>query len=412
MNPPIAQYRNDINNYELERIFSGMKANPVEFVDIIIKEAVKYGASDVLLEPRKDTFLVRSRIDGVLYKFGEMSIDSYPEITSRLKILSGLDPTEKRHIQEGQSTTTIDEKQVNLRVEIAQTVHGELVVIRIHEKKSIAMDLSQLGLNNAAFQTFETMVKQKSGLILVSGPTGSGKTTTLYSTLIKLNENKDQNVMTIEDPVEFHLDGINQMQVDEANGFTFAKGLSTILRLTPDIVLVGEIRDRETAKIAIESGLTGQLVLSTAHAEDSVRTLFRLMDLGVETYFLNSALMGVIAQRLVRKSCTECKEIYQPTQKEIDIFTSVMGRSPKQLIKSRGCEKCNNLGYKGRVGIFEVLYIDSGVRELLRMRANEDRLKEALTKNGFITLLKDGLDKAENGITTIDEVLKNSLRVV
>lgn len=399
-----------IGNLELEKVFSGYQANPVAFVDTLIQESIKYGASDILLEPRRETLVARARIDGVLYELGTASVANYDQIVARIKIMSQLDPTEKRHIQEGQATVTQQGKQVNLRVEIAYTIYGELIVIRIHEKQTIIMDLSQLGFNQAAFQTYQNMLSQKSGLILSSGPTGSGKTTTLYSTLATLNRNKDQNVMTIEDPVEFQLDGVNQMQVDEANGFTFAKGLSTILRLSPDIVFVGEIRDRETARIAIESGLTGQLVLSTAHAEDSVRTLYRLMDLDVETYFLNSALVGVVAQRLVRRLCPSCKQSLENTDKEVEVFTNFIGRAPKQLFKSVGCEQCNNIGYKGRVGIFEVLFINSAVRDLLRSKANETKIRETLLKSGFITLLRDGFEKAEAGFTTVDEVLRNGLR--
>ena len=408
MNPDATTKK--IGSIELEKVFSVHQADPVAFTDTIIQEAIKYGASDILIEPRRDSLVVRARIDGVLYELGTTTIANYPQIVSRIKIMSQLDPTERRRIQEGQATMAFQGRQVNLRVEIALTIYGELIVIRIHEKQTIVMDLSQLGFNQSAFQTYQNMLSQKSGLILSSGPTGSGKTTTLYSTLAQLNRNKDHNVMTIEDPVEFQLDGVNQMQVDQANGFTFAKGLSTILRLSPDIVFVGEIRDQETAKIAIESGLTGQLVLSTAHAEDSVRTLFRLMDLNVETYFLNSALVGVVAQRLVRRICPSCKQPLDQTHKDIEVFTNFMGRAPKQLFTSAGCAECNNIGYKGRVGIFEVLFINSDIRDLLRAKANEAKLRETLLKSGFTTLLRDGFEKAESGFTTVEEVLRNGLR--
>jgi type IV pilus assembly protein PilB len=218
--------------------------------------------------------------------------------------------------------------------------------------------------------------------------------------------------MTIEDPVEFQLDGINQMQTQFDAGFTFAVGLKTILRLSPDIVFVGEIRDSETAEIAVESGLTGQLVLSTLHAEDSIRALFRLLDLGVEAYLLNSSLMGIVAQRLVRKICPDCKAPYQPTQDEADLFKKVVGRAPKQLIRGQGCVKCQHMAYKGRTGIFEVFTMNARVRELLRKKVNEDSLRDALINEGFVTLLRDGLEKAEQGQTTIDEVLRNSLRII
>ena len=364
------QVGNTISDVELERIFS-VPTESVEFVNVILNQSIKLGASDIIFEPRKTTLQVRGRIDGVLYDYGNLAVTLYPSIASRIKVMAKLDPTEKRRVQEGQFNVVVNERTVNMRVEVAHVVHGELIVIRIHERKTIVMDLAQLGFSNKAFQDYQNMLAQKSGLILMAGPTGSGKTTTLYSTINTLNKGHEYNVMTIEDPVEFQLEGINQMQVDESTGFTFAEGLHTILRLSPDIVLVGEIRDAETAKIAIESALTGQLVLSSAHAEDSVRTLFRLMDLGVQSYFLNSALMGIVSQRLVRRVCDACKKPTQPNERDIDLFNSILGRSPKQLTKGAGCDACNNLGYKGRIGIYEVLYMSSEVRDMLRTKVNE-----------------------------------------
>src|SRR3990172_12826441 len=315
-------------NPELEKLFYQPAPDPVSFVDAVLHEAVMLTASDLLFEPRNENIVIRARVDGVLYKLGEVGAKIYEHISARIKVLSRLDPTEKRRVQEGQFTLEHEGRTVNLRVEITQTIYGELIVIRIHERKTIVMELSQLGLSPHAYKSYEDMFKQKSGLILVCGPTGCGKTTTLYSTLGKLNENKNYNVMTIEDPVEFKLEGINQMQTQNDSGFTFAVGLKTILRLSPDIVFVGEIRDSETAEIAVESGLTGQLVLSTLHAEDSIRALFRLLDLGIEPYLLNSSLMGIVAQRLVRRICAECKVSYEPQADEIELFRKVMGRVP------------------------------------------------------------------------------------
>ena len=401
-----------IINPELEKLFYQPAPDPVSFVDAVLHEAVMLAASDLLFEPRNENIVIRTRVDGVLYKLGEVGAKIYEHISARIKVLSRLDPTEKRRVQEGQFTLEHEGRTVNLRVEITQTIYGELIVIRIHERKTIVMELSQLGLSPHAYKSYEDILKQKSGLILVCGPTGCGKTTTLYSTLGKLNENKNYNVMTIEDPVEFKLEGINQMQTQNDSGFTFAVGLKTILRLSPDIVFVGEIRDSETAEIAVESGLTGQLVLSTLHAEDSIRALFRLLDLGIEPYLLNSSLMGIVAQRLVRRICMDCKVTYEPAADEIDIFRKVTGRVPKELQKGKGCEKCQHLAYKGRTGIFEVFTMNAKVRELIRSKANEDELRQTLIREGFVTLLRDGLDKAEAGITTVEEVLRNSLRVV
>lgn len=410
--PQASSQTRTVSNPALEQLFFQGEPEPVSFVNTLVSEAVNLSASDILFEPRKENLLIRVRIDGVLYEVGRISLLSYSHVASRIKVLSKLDPTEKRKVQEGQFTIEHEGKTVNLRVEISQTIHGELVVIRIHEKKTIVMELSQLGFSDVAFQAYEEMLKQRSGLILVCGPTSCGKTTTLYSTISKLNEGKNYNVMTIEDPVEFQLEGINQMQTQDEIGFTFAVGLKTILRLSPDIVFVGEIRDKETAEIAVESGLTGQLVLSTLHAEDSVGALFRLLDLGIETYLLNSSLMGIVAQRLIRKICQDCKDYYEPSQNDIDMFQKVLGRPPEKLFKGKGCETCQQLAYKGRMGIFEVLKMDARIRGLIREKANEDKLRDTLTREGFVTLLRDGLEKAEQGLTTVDEVLRNSLRVV
>src|SRR3990170_4251542 len=287
-----------VQTQTLRDFFSVLNPDPIRFLETVIQEAIKLSASDVLFEPKKEILRVRARIDGVIYELGTIGLANYEQITSRFKVLSNLNPSEKRKIQEGQFSIDFEGQTVNLRIEIAQTIFGELVVVRIHEKGSIIMDLSQLGLSKVAYQNYQNMLAQRSGLILVCGPTGCGKTTTLYSTIAKLNESGNYNVMTIEDPVEFQFEGANQTQVQSDIGFTFAQGLKTILRLSPDIIFVGEIRDKETAKIAVESGLTGQLVLSTLHAEDSVGALFRILDLGIEEYLLNSSLSGIVAQRL------------------------------------------------------------------------------------------------------------------
>jgi len=417
MNNPVQTAENNrekksISSQTLEDAFSSVHADPVGFVDKVLKESVGLSASDIFFEPREEFVEVRVRVDGVMYVLGTIGLDIYVQVASRFKVLSNLDPTEKRKIQEGQFTINdYMGATVNLRVEIAQTVNGELIVIRVHKKETIVMEVSKLGFSSVAFNNFQNMLKQRSGLILVCGPTGCGKTTTLYSTISKLNQNQEFNIMTIEDPVEFKIEGVNQMQVQKEIGFTFAGGLRTILRLSPDVVLVGEIRDKETAEIAVESGLTGQLVLSTLHAEDSVGALFRLLDLGIESYLLNSSLLGIIAQRLVRKTCVTCRAPYQPNQDELEIFNKVTGRAPKQLVKSSGCPQCKNIGYKGRMGIFEVLIIDSRVRSLIRSRVNETQLRENLIKAKFMTLMRDGFEKAEQGHTTLQEVLRNSLRV-
>ena len=400
-----------LQNENLANLISNPGADPVQLINVILHELAYLLASDILFEPAQEDIRIRARIDGVLYEVGKMSHDMYAAVASRIKIICNLDITRKSQVQEGQFTVEHENGIINLRVEIVETVHGELIVFRLHEKRTIIMKLSELGFSKDSYDQYWKMLDQKSGLVLVCGPTGSGKTTTLYSTLTALKRKDDYNIMTVEDPVEFHLEGTNQIQTSKDRDFTFAKGLRTMLRLSPDIVLVGEIRDKETAEIAVESGLTGLLVLSTVHAEDSVGALFRMLDLGVETYLLNSSLVGIVAQRLTRKNCPSCIKPYAPTQEEIDIFTNIVGRPPNKLFKSAGCPTCQKLAYKGRIGIYEVLRIDAKVRGLIRTKASEEEFRETLKQMNFTTLLKDGLLKCEQGITTIDEVLRNSLRV-
>lgn len=398
---------------ELDPFFSGLtgQVEAVSFVQTVITSSVQLGASDIFFEPQSGRLRVRARIDGVLFEYGFVSIDDYDRIASRIKIMATLDPSEKRKIQEGQiSFDVMGGEAINLRVEISQTVYGELIVIRIHKKNTIVISLSELGFSQSVYEAYSKIIKSRSGLIIVCGPTGSGKTTTLYSSIMRLNENFAFNVLTIEDPVEFQLEGANQMQVQKATDFTFAEGLKTILRLSPDIILVGEIRDKETAKIAVESGLTGQLVLTSLHAEDSVGGLFRMLDLGIESYLLNSSLSGVIAQRLVRTLCPNCKAQANATEEESHIYLKILGRSPQQLFKPVGCAACGNLGYKGRIGIFELLTVNAEIRNMIRDKANETELRESMNKQGFVSLLRDGLEKAEQGLTTVDEVLRNGLR--
>lgn len=402
-----------IRTAQLDNYFSTETPDPVKLVDVVIEEAVKLEASDVLFEPRQKNLAVRLRIDGVLHLVGEISLDIYSQVSSRIKVLSNLDLAEKRRIQEGQFIVEAGSAQINFRVEIAKTIYGELIVIRIHELRTIVLDVAKLGFSPKSHKEYQNMLKQRSGLILVCGPTGCGKTTTIYSTINLLNKEQNYNIMTIENPVEFQLEGVNQMQVQHEIGFTFAGGLKAILRLSPDIVFVGEIRDKETAEIAVESGLTGQLVLSTLHAEDSIGALYRLLDLGIESYLLNSSLMGIVAQRLVRENCEYCKKPHQPEQSEIDLFQQFVGKIPAALFASVGCKECNFLGFKGRIGIFEVLEMNAKVRSLIRKKLSEEELRAMLIgENLLTTLLKDGLDKAESGLTTVAEVLRNSLRIV
>ena len=409
--PPEPARIQNLNIHELTPFFTSGMIDPTKFINTLFNEIVKIRASDVFFEPTKSNLLIRVKVDGVLYEVGNLTIESYQQVASRVKVMAGLDPTEKRKVQEGKINIDHDGAIVNLRVEVANTINGELIVIRIHEKKTIVMPLEELGFSQVSYKNYLNMLNERSGLILAVGPTGSGKTTTLYSTISKIDEGGVYNIMTIEDPVEFALDGVNQMQVQKQTGFTFAQGLKTLLRLSPDVVLVGEIRDKETADIAVESGLTGQLVLSTMHAEDAVGALFRLLDLGIETYLLNSSLMGIVAQRLIRKICNSCKEAVNIGKDEAELFQKAVGRAPRQFFSARGCEFCGSVGFKGRMGIYEVLVVDSKIRELVRNKVSETDLRNNLIRSGYETLLRDGLLKAEMGLTTVNEVLRNSLRI-
>jgi type IV pilus assembly protein PilB len=410
--PSIPVKKNILAIPELERFFLIETPEPVEFINVLLKQAVKGFASDILFEPEEKFFKVRMRVDGVLYELGKINIKIYDRVVARLKVMSGLDVAEKRKVQEGQFSFDNNGETINFRLEIATTVHGELVVIRIHEKGTIVMDTANLGMSSEAYQNFQDILSQRSGMVLVCGPTGCGKTTTLYSTISKINQGGKYNVMTIEDPVEFDLDNTNQMQTQNEIGFNFAAGLKTILRLSPDIVLVGEIRDQETAEISVQTGLSGLMVLSTLHAEDSVGALFRLLDLGIEPYLLNSSLVGIVAQRLVRTICSECKEEYSPTENEIKIFEKATGRKPKSLFQGKGCQFCKNSGHKGRIGIFEVMPMTAEIRDYIRDKVSEHELRGRIFKKQSFTLIGDGMEKAEQGLTTIEEVLRSGLRMV
>lgn len=414
---PVKQVRPEVNQHlvlpRLEKYFADRyQPEPVEFVDTLLYESISAKASDLLLEPEPQTFRIRLRVDGVLYELGKINMGIYDRVVARLKIMSQLDISEKRKVQEGQFSFDFNGKIINFRLEIATTVNGELIVIRIHEKETSVLDTAGLGMTQTAFGNFQTILNQRSGLVLVCGPTGCGKTTTLYSTIANINKNGKYNVMTVEDPVEYNLDNVNQMQTQNEIGFTFASGLKTILRLSPDIVLVGEIRDEETAEIAVQTGLSGLMVLSSLHAEDSIGALFRLLDLGIEPYLLNSSLVGIVAQRLVRKICPSCKSEYTPDANEIAVFQKVFNRHPNMLYYGKGCVDCKNSGHKGRLGIFEVLAMTAEVRDFIRDKLSEHEMRTRIFKDQAQTLIGDGLVKAESGLTTVDEVLRSGLRTV
>jgi len=393
----------------LNNVFTNNIHDTVSFVNGILVESANVGASDILFEPEAESVRVRVRVDGVLYIVGKIPSKDIDTVIARIKVISNLDISEKRKVQEGQFSLNIENAIVNYRVEIVQIVHGELVIIRILQRNSIVMTLESLGFNSQQLATFKDILQSKSGLILVCGPTGSGKTTTLYTTIASLNKSQEYNVITIEDPVEYKLQGVNQMPIKTELGFGFKEGLKVTLRLSPDIILVGEIRDEETAMIAVESGLTGHMVLSTIHAPDSIGVIYRLLEFGIDTYLFNNALRGIVAQRLVRRNCPKCLQAYKPNQDECDLFQKNLKRIPEKLYRSSGCYECQNIGYKGRIGIYEILKMEANIRTLIREKTSEDVLRQKLENQSFVNLVRDGLLKCEQGLTTTEEILRNSL---
>lgn len=375
----------------------------IRLMNQIITEAITSNASDIHIEPQKRFLRIRYRIDGVLRDAMNLPKNIQPGLISRAKIMANLDIAERRRPQDGRINLKFRGREVDLRVSVLPGIFGEKVVLRILDKERSLIPLEQLGFSQESLEIFKTLIKQPYGMILITGPTGSGKSTTLYAILRILNT-PEVNILTVEDPVEYQLDGITQVQVNPKINLTFANALRSFLRQDPDIILVGEIRDRETAQIAMEAALTGHLVFSTLHTNDSFSAPTRLIDMGIEPYLIASSLIGVTAQRLVRKICSECKEEYKPNKfilKQIGIeeYEGV-------FYKGKGCIACGNSGYKGRVAVQEVLKIDDTIREMILQRRSSNEIKDYAVKNGTITLLQDAIDKAKKGITTVEEVIR------
>jgi len=369
----------------------------------IMTEAITSNASDIHMEPQKRYLRIRYRIDGVLRDTMNLPKNIQPGVISRVKIMANLDIAERRRPQDGRINLKFRGREIDLRVSVLPGIFGEKVVLRILDKERSLIPLEQLGFSEESLEVFRTLINQPYGMILITGPTGSGKSTTLYAILRILNS-PDVNILTVEDPVEYQLDGITQVQVNPKINLTFANALRSFLRQDPDIILVGEIRDKETAQIAMEAALTGHLVFSTLHTNDSFSAPTRLIDMGIEPYLIASSVIGVTAQRLVRKICADCKEEYKPSEfllKQVGIenYDGVFYRG-------KGCIACNNSGYKGRIAVQEILKIDDSIREMVLNRNPSTNIKEHAIKNGSISLLQDAIDKAKKGITTIDEVIR------
>ena len=375
----------------------------VNLINMILLKAIREGASDIHIEPDKVSTRMRYRLDGVLRELPTPPAGMHPSIVSRIKVIGRMDIAEKRLPQEGRVRIGADGREVDLRVSSMPTLLGEKLVMRILDKGNLKTQMNDLGFRKETLDTFLRVLNQPYGLVLVTGPTGSGKTTTLYSAL-QLIRSPELNILTVEDPVEYQLDLINQIQVQEAIGMTFARALRSILRQDPDVIMVGEIRDEETARVAIQASLTGHLVLATLHTNDAPGAVARLVDMGVEPYLLSSAINGVLAQRLARTICPHCKAPYVPD----DVFleeAGLAGFKGQTFIRGEGCSKCHKSGYKGRVGIYEVMEATSSIRRLVHKGVSPHDIRDCWTEEGGLTLRQEGLLLAKDGKTTLEEIL-------
>ena len=378
----------------------------ISIVNSIISQAIKERASDIHVEPTDNNLRVRYRIDGELREAFSFPIKTHALLISRLKIMSELDIAEKRLLQDGRINFREGDREIDIRVSSLPTVIGEKIVLRILDRASVIVDIKRLGFAEKNLAVYKKLYSQSYGMILVTGPTGSGKTTTLYSTLTGLNK-PTKNIITVEDPTEYRLDGINQVQVNAKAGLTFAAGLRSILRQDPNIIMVGEIRDGETADIAIRAALTGHLVLSTLHTNDSIGAVSRLVDMGVEPFLVASSVLGILAQRLVRKICPECKESYVlETDSPERAFFGEHYQDGTTLYRGAGCPSCANTGYRGRMAIHEVFPISKGLRELITEKASGEKLKALAAQEGMTTMQYDGFQKVLVGETTINEIMR------
>lgn len=380
----------------------------IQLVNMLIVQGVKDRASDIHIEPNERGLLIRFRIDGMLHDIRTLPNKIKSAVTSRVKILAKMDIAERRIPQDGRFQVQFGTREVDLRVSTIPTVFGEKTVLRLLDKSKGLIKLEHLGFLPKQLTQFKSMISKSYGIILLTGPTGSGKTTTLYAALNKVNS-KDKNIITVEDPVEYRLDRINQIQIIPKINLTFANALRSILRQDPDIIMVGEIRDIETAEIAVQAALTGHLVLSTLHTNDAASALTRLIDMQVEPFLISSSVIGVIAQRLVRVICEKCKEEYIPSEEvlsELNIKNNLKNNSKIKLYRGKGCSFCKNTGYYGRTSIYELIELDEEIRSLIVSKASSDVIKEVAIKKGMMTLKNSGLEKAMQGITTIEEVLR------
>lgn len=396
------QKKEKVKDLDLNELVKKAEEAPViRLVNLLVKQAIDERASDIHIEPLEDGMSIRYRIDGSLYKISPPDESLLPAMVSRIKILSRLDIAERRLPQDGGFSMTIKGRNIDTRVSTVPVIHGEKVVIRILDKASIPLDLKQLGFEPDDLEKFSNAINQPYGLVFLTGPTGSGKTTTLYAALNQINS-PHKNLTTVEDPVEYHLGGINQVQVKPGIGLTFASGLRAFLRQDPDVMMVGEVRDLETAEICIQSALTGHLVFSTLHTNDAPGAISRLIDIGIEPFLISASLLLIIAQRLVRRLCQGCKEEYNPSDEEKEKLGIKQG---EKVYRAKGCEKCRFSGYKGRVAIHEMMFVNDEVKHLISQGKPDNIIKEAAIKNKMMTLQESGFRKVRQGMTSLEEIL-------
>jgi general secretion pathway protein E len=374
----------------------------IRLVNVVLTQALRRQASDIHIEPYEKDIKVRFRIDGILYEIFSLPKRFQAHIVSRLKVMANLDIAEKRLPQDGRIKIKVANKTVDIRISVIPMAFGERIVLRLLDKSISILGLAEMGMAEKRLEIFEKLINKNTGILLVTGPTGSGKTTTLYAALNRINS-MEKNIITIEDPVEYELKGVGQIQVNPKTELTFARGLRSVLRHDPDIIMVGEIRDLETVEIAIQASLTGHLVFSTLHTNDATGALTRLVDMGVEPFLIASSLLAVLAQRLVRRICPDCKEPFPPEESTLE----ELGLPKDQVFyHGRGCDACMQSGYRGRAGIFELLVMDNDIRHLLTSGADSVRMKDMAVRNGMATLFEDGLLKVKTGMTTLNEVLR------
>jgi type IV pilus assembly protein PilB len=406
----LTEFRGRDQSIDLDELKELAESNPVKkLLNLVLLQAIRDKASDIHFEPFENEFKMRYRIDGVLYEMVPPPKHVALALSSRIKVMANLDIAERRLPQDGRIPLVVGGSPVDLRVSVLPTMFGESVVLRVLDRRMVDLSLDVLGLREREAKMMEQLIRKPNGIIIVTGPTGCGKTTTLYSALKELND-VETKVITTENPVEYDLDGLIQVQIRPEIGLTFARCLRSILRQDPDVVMVGEIRDLETAQIAIQASLTGHLVFTTVHTNDAPSTIARLVDLGLETFLITATLEGIVAQRLVRRICLNCKTAFEPT----DEMLMAVGLTPedvgdKQLYYGRGCDLCNNTGYRGRIGIYEIMVFNDEIRDLIMNKASTNVLREAAKRNGMRMLRENGLSLLFDGVTTIEEVVRETL---